>query len=246
MTWIDLVGIVLIIAYGVGGFFTGVVRRLIGFIAVYVALLAATNMGLQAGLILQQTSNFEVPDGRIYGFFGIVIAVLVIVEGATQLAHSQIQIPALALNRSLGVIVGVVTGVFLTVVCVYELGRRPTRSADRPSTRCSRGFVMATTILTSSSRSSEPLTSRSSASSRPRCPPIRRSTSVPAQSTPSLEVGPAMPTRSLASRRPICSVALCAPRSRINGCARSGARRLLPSGPPIRQISRSAHRPHLL
>jgi uncharacterized membrane protein required for colicin V production len=122
VTWIDLVGIVLIIAYGAGGFFTGVVRRLIGFIALYVALLAATNMGVQAGAILGQTSNFEVPDGRIYGFFGIVIAVLVIVEGATQLAHNQIQIPALALNRSLGVIVGVITGVFLVVACVYELG----------------------------------------------------------------------------------------------------------------------------
>lgn len=122
MTWIDLSAIVLIIAYAVGGFFTGVVRRLIGFIALYVALLAATNMGLQAGGILQQTSNFETPDARIYGFFGIVLAVLVIVEGATQLAHAQIQIPALALNRSLGVIVGAITGVFLVVVCVYELG----------------------------------------------------------------------------------------------------------------------------
>src|SRR5258708_10248818 len=78
-------------------------------------------MGLQAGGILQQTSNFETSDGRIYGFFGIVIAVLAIVEGATQLAHSQIQIPALALNRSLGVIVGAITGVFVVVVCVYEL-----------------------------------------------------------------------------------------------------------------------------
>jgi hypothetical protein len=122
VTWIDLVSIVVIIAYGVGGFFSGVVRRLIGFIALYVAVLAATNMGLQAGGILQQTSNFETSDARIYGFFGIAIAVLVIVEGATQLAHSQIQIPALALNRSLGVIVGVITGVFFTVVCVYELG----------------------------------------------------------------------------------------------------------------------------
>jgi colicin V production protein len=122
MTWIDLISIVVILAYGVGGFFTGVVRRLLGFIALYVALLAATNMGVQAGGILGQTSNFEVPDGRIYGFFGIVIAVLVIVEGATQLAHNQIQIPALALNRSLGVIAGVITGVFLVVACVYELG----------------------------------------------------------------------------------------------------------------------------
>jgi uncharacterized membrane protein required for colicin V production len=122
MTWLDVVSIVVILAYGVGGFFSGVVRRLLGFIALYVALLAATNMGLQAGGILQQTSNFETPDARIYGFFGIVAAVLIIVEGATQLAHNNIQIPALALNRSLGVIVGVITGVFLVVVCVYELG----------------------------------------------------------------------------------------------------------------------------
>ena len=122
MTWIDVVGVLLIVGYGVGGFFTGVLRRLIGFIALYVALLAATHMGLQAGGILQQTSNFEVSDGRIYGFFGLVIAVLVIVEGATQLAHGQIQIPALALNRTFGVIVGLITGVVLAVVSTYELG----------------------------------------------------------------------------------------------------------------------------
>jgi uncharacterized membrane protein required for colicin V production len=122
LTWIDLFAILVIVAYGVGGLFTGVLRRLIGFIALYVALLAGTNMGLQAGGILQQTSNFETPDARIYGFFGLMLGVLVIVEGATQLAHSQIQIPALALNRSFGVIVGLITGVFLTVVCVYELG----------------------------------------------------------------------------------------------------------------------------
>jgi Colicin V production protein. len=122
VTWIDIMAFVVIVGYGVGGFFSGVVRRLIGFIALYAALLAATSMGLQAGGILQQTSNFETPDARIYGFFGLIVAILVIVEGATQLAHSQIQIPALALNRTLGSIVGVITGFVLTVVCVYELG----------------------------------------------------------------------------------------------------------------------------
>jgi uncharacterized membrane protein required for colicin V production len=122
VTWIDLFAILLIVAYGVGGFFTGVLRRLIGFVALYVGLFAATNMGLQAGGILQQTSNFEIPDARIYGFFGILFAVLVIVEGATQLAHSQIQIPALSLNRTFGVLVGLITAIVLTVLCVYELG----------------------------------------------------------------------------------------------------------------------------
>jgi uncharacterized membrane protein required for colicin V production len=122
VTWIDVLAILVIVGYGVGGFFSGVVRRLIGFVAMYAAFWAATLMGLQAGGILQQTSNFDTPDARIWGFFGLLVAILIIVEGATQLAHGQIQIPALALNRSFGVAVGLITGIVLTVVCVYELG----------------------------------------------------------------------------------------------------------------------------
>jgi hypothetical protein len=79
-------------------------------------------MGLKAGGILQQSATTsDVSDGRIYGFFGIVIGVLLIVEVATQLAHSQIQIPALTLNRSLGVIAGLLTAVLLSVVLMVEL-----------------------------------------------------------------------------------------------------------------------------
>jgi hypothetical protein len=122
MTWIDIFGILAIVAYGVGGFFAGVVRRLIGLVALYLAFLAATNMGLQAGGILQQSSNFATADARIYGFFFIVIAVIAIVEGATQLAHSQVQLPAIVLNRTFGVLVGVVTGLLLAVLVVHELG----------------------------------------------------------------------------------------------------------------------------
>jgi len=122
LTWIDILPIVLLIVYGVGGFFSGLIRRFIGLVALFIALWAATNMGLQAGAILQQTSSFEVPDGRIYGFFGIIAFVLVIVEAATQLAHSQIQIQAVVLNRTLGSLLGIVTAVLLSVVIVYELG----------------------------------------------------------------------------------------------------------------------------
>ena len=121
MTWIDIFPIVLLIVYAVGGFFSGLIRRFIGLVALFVAFWAATNMGLQAGAILQQTSSFQVADGRIYGFFGILFAVLIIVEVATQLAHSQIQIQAVVLNRTFGVALGVVTAVLLSVVCVYEL-----------------------------------------------------------------------------------------------------------------------------
>ena len=123
MTWVDVFPIVLLIAYGAGGFFSGLIRRFIGLAALFIAVWAATNMGLQAGGILQQTSNFEVADGRIYGFFGIIAAVLILVEGATQIAHKQIQIQAVVLNRTFGTALGVLTAILLSFVVVYELGQ---------------------------------------------------------------------------------------------------------------------------
>ncbi len=129
MTWIDILPIVLLIGYGAGGFFSGLIRRFIGLVALFIALWAATNMGHQAGAILQQTSSFEVADGSIYGFFGIILFVLVIVEAATQLAHSQIQIQAVILNRTFGIALGVLTAILLSVVVVYEFGPYRGRAA---------------------------------------------------------------------------------------------------------------------
>lgn len=121
MSWIDIFPIVAIAVYAVGGFFTGMIRRFIGLVALFAAFWAATNMGVQAGGILQQTSNFDTPSGKIYGFFGILFAVLVIVEVATQIAHRQLQIQAIVLNRSLGAALGAVTAIILAIVVVYEL-----------------------------------------------------------------------------------------------------------------------------
>jgi len=121
MTWVDAIPIVLLIGYGVLGYFTGVLRRLIGLVALYVAFVAATNMGLSAGSILQQTSPVTVPDSRIYGFFGLVVAVLIIIDGAAQLVHSQIQIEAIVFNRVSGVVIGVLTGLVLSVLLTFEL-----------------------------------------------------------------------------------------------------------------------------
>ncbi len=121
MNLLDVVPIALVVVYAALGFFTGIVRRLVGIIGGYISFLAATNMGLQAGGLLQQSSSLETPDARIYGFFGIVIAVIIIVEGAAQLAHSAIQVEAIVLNRVLGVLAGLVTAVLLSVVVTYEL-----------------------------------------------------------------------------------------------------------------------------
>lgn len=121
MTWVDLLPVVLIVVYTVLGLFTGVLRRVIGLIALYIGFIAATGMGLQAANIIQQASSTETPDARIYGFFGLLLVVLLFIDGAAQLAHRQIQIEAIVWNRVSGVLVGLVTAVLLSVVVIYEL-----------------------------------------------------------------------------------------------------------------------------
>jgi hypothetical protein len=128
VTWLDVLPVVLIVIYAVLGYFFGVLRRGIGVVALYVAFLAATGMGLQAGNILQQATSFETPDARIYGFFGILFIVLILIEGAAQLANSQIQITAIVWNRMSGLIVGILTGVLLSILVVYEF-----QAAGNPS-----------------------------------------------------------------------------------------------------------------
>jgi hypothetical protein len=121
VTWVDAIPIVLILAYALLGYLTGVMRRLIGLVSLYLACIAATNMGLQAGGILQQSSTYGTADARIYGFFGILFAVIIVIDGAAQLANSQIQLQAVMFNRLSGVIVGVLTGLLLSVLVTYEL-----------------------------------------------------------------------------------------------------------------------------
>jgi hypothetical protein len=121
VTWVDAIPIVLVLVYALLGFLTGVMRRLIGLVSLYVACVAATNMGLQAGGILQQSSSYPTADARIYGFFGILFAVIIVIDGAAQLANSQIQIQAIVFNRVSGVVIGVVTGLILSILVTYEL-----------------------------------------------------------------------------------------------------------------------------
>jgi uncharacterized membrane protein required for colicin V production len=121
MTWVDAIPIVLLVVYAALGYLTGVMRRLIGLVSLYLACFAANAMGLQAGSILQQSSSYGTADARIYGFFGILFAVIIVIDGAAQLANSQIQLQAIVFNRLSGVIIGLVTALLLSVLVTYEL-----------------------------------------------------------------------------------------------------------------------------
>jgi hypothetical protein len=139
MTWVDAIPIVLLVVYAALGYFTGVMRRLIGLVSLYLACFAANAMGLQAGSILQQSSSYGTADARIYGFFGILFAVIIVIDGAAQLANSQIQLQAIVFNRLSGVIIGLVTALLLSVLVTYERDRQahhlavPAGAAVRPS-----------------------------------------------------------------------------------------------------------------
>src|SRR5262252_6539343 len=75
-------------------------------------------------------------------------------------------------------------------------------------------------------------------------PPQRSKPTLSGRALPS-RLRPESPSGSLALMRPISGVAFCAPRCAYVEYAHSGARRLLGSGPPERQISRPGFRPHL-
>src|SRR5229473_8326532 len=53
--------------------------------------------------------------------FIIGFVVMIVLDGAGQHAHSQIQLEAIVFNRVSGAVVGVLTGLVLSVLLVYEL-----------------------------------------------------------------------------------------------------------------------------
>lgn len=122
MTLFDLVVLLLIAVYAILGYFTGVIQRVIGLVGLYIGCVVATFMGVQGGSIVQQYSpNTSVPDSRLIAFLFFLFFFLLLVEGAATAVHNQIQLSVIMLNRSTGVLVGLLTAALLTVVLVYVL-----------------------------------------------------------------------------------------------------------------------------
>ena len=122
MTLLDLVALLVILAYAVLGWFSGTVRRVIGLIAVFIALLVATNMGQQgAGILRQYSPTISVPDARLYSWLFFLVLLVLVFEAAATAVHTQIQLAVVALNRGVGLLLGLVTAVVLLVACAYML-----------------------------------------------------------------------------------------------------------------------------
>jgi uncharacterized membrane protein required for colicin V production len=106
----DLAIIGLIVVYVVLGYWTGIIRRVIGFLAVYLAFFAATQSApTAASVVLQVVPNWAVSDALILGYFLVLAFVIVLVEVLATLYHGSLQLAAVLVDRGSGAIVGAVT-----------------------------------------------------------------------------------------------------------------------------------------
>jgi uncharacterized membrane protein required for colicin V production len=130
----DLALLILVIVYGLLGWFTGVIRRAIGFAAVYLGFFAATQADpVTANVVLQAIPSWSISNALILGYFLVVVIVILIVEIFASFYHRHLQIAALALDRGTGVLVGLVTALFGATVALHLLLGASTPTLGTPT-----------------------------------------------------------------------------------------------------------------
>jgi uncharacterized membrane protein required for colicin V production len=130
---IDLAILVLILAYAAFGYWTGVIRRVVGFVAVYVGYLAATNAApTAANVILQAFGGWALPDAITAGYFLVLLIVIVVIEVMAALVHNRLQLAAILFDRQTGALVGAITAVLGVTVALYLLNGSTLPPAGSP------------------------------------------------------------------------------------------------------------------
>ncbi|MGH7861227.1 MAG: CvpA family protein [Candidatus Dormibacteraceae bacterium] len=123
MSLFDLISVVLLVGYAVLGFFSGLVRRVLGLVGVFVAALVATNFGQPGGSILRQEfPALQVSDSRAYTWFFLFIGLVVVFEILAALVHRDLQFTVIALNRASGALAGLLTALIIITCVAYVLG----------------------------------------------------------------------------------------------------------------------------
>ena len=134
MTLADLLGVAILLAYAILGWTTGTVRRVIGIVVVYVALIAGTNMGQPGGGILEQWDNtIPAQDARLYAWLFFFLLILLALEGAATAVHGRLQLAVVAFDKSLGVLIGLVTGTVVIVALVFMTAGFSRAAINQPS-----------------------------------------------------------------------------------------------------------------
>lgn len=117
----DILILAVIVGYAIFGYLTGLVRRVVGFLGLYLGYFIATSIDPTAANVTLQAVSWTVSDALIAGYFGVMIAVVLVVELFGTLYHRQIQIAAVVLDRLTGMVIGVATGVLGAAVALTLL-----------------------------------------------------------------------------------------------------------------------------
>jgi uncharacterized membrane protein required for colicin V production len=106
----DLAIIGLIVVYLVLGYWTGIIRRVIGFAAVYLAFFSATQSApTAASVVLQVFPTWAVSDALMLGYFLVVALLIILVEVLATFYHGSLQLAAVVVDRGSGAVLGVLT-----------------------------------------------------------------------------------------------------------------------------------------
>ena len=120
MTDLAIIGVVVL--YTVLGYWTGIIRRVIGFAALYLGFFAATSSApTAANVVLQALPGWAVPDALMLGFFLVVAIILVIVEVFAGFWHGQLQLAAILVDRGSGAVLGALTALLGATVAMSLL-----------------------------------------------------------------------------------------------------------------------------
>jgi len=118
----DVAIVALVVVYGLLGWYTGVIRRVIGFAGVYFAFFAATQAApTAANVVLQALPSWTISNALILGYFAVVVIVILIVEVFASFWHRSLQIAAIAVDRGTGLVVGLLTALFGGTVAIHLL-----------------------------------------------------------------------------------------------------------------------------
>jgi uncharacterized membrane protein required for colicin V production len=120
MTDLAIIGV--IVVYIGLGYWTGIIRRVIGFAAAYIGFFAATQSApTAASVVLQVVPNWAVADALMLGYFLVVAFIIVLVEVLATFYHGSLQLAAVLVDRGSGAIVGALTAVLGATVALALL-----------------------------------------------------------------------------------------------------------------------------
>ena len=118
----DIIIVAAVVVYTVIGYFSGLVRRVIGTVGLFAGFAVATAMTpLAASVWIQAFPSWSLPDARMLVYVVILVFIIAVIEGFAAAYRSKLQFSFVLLDRASGAIVGALAGISAVTVVLYLL-----------------------------------------------------------------------------------------------------------------------------